>query len=354
MTKIVYEDFPGNTTEYSVNFEYLNRADVYVSSITEEEVLIEILTDWVWKDDTTIQFTEAPGGIIRIFRSTDIDEPISIFYPTVAIRAIDLNNNFDQLLFSLQEEQQSLIDLNVDIDNIEENIENLNDVIINTLQFVPVADVAALNAAALTDPDDLKGYEIKNSTDIDTLASPVIVDLPPAAGSNPGDDPVNGVYWNSGIVTRVFWVKASQHWKFILYYSGDADNRYQQMTLANPITPDPADYKDGTLWFDSSDANLYVLYNDGNSRQWVITNPLSAYGQIVTADDVYWTRDAATNTVYPKQSTDNISNNNGSAVISGTGDITLGTDKITLDATDGSAQFEGGCFNNSDYCTDTK
>ncbi len=343
MTKIVYEDFPGNTTEYAVNFEYLNRSDVYVGQITEEEVLIDIPTNWIWKDDTTIQFADPPGGIIRIFRSTDIDEPISTFYPTVAIRAIDLNNNFDQLVFSLQEEKQKIIDLNVDIDNIEDDLEQLTEIIVNTIQFVPVANVAELNAAALTDPDDLKGYEIKDSTNINTLSSPVIVDLPPAAGSNPGDDPVNGVYWNSGIVTRVFWVKNEQQWKFILYYSGDADNRYQQMTLSNPVTPDPADYKDGTLWFDASDANLYVLYNDGNSRQWVITNPLSAYGQIVTSDDVYWARDAANNTVYPKQSTDNIANNNGSAVINADGTATFADGDIEF--FDGGAAIYKGALN---------
>ena len=44
--------------------------------------------------------------------------------------------------------------------------------------------------------------------DIDTLANPVIELLPPGAGSNPGEDPVTGVYWNSGIVTRVQWIEA--------------------------------------------------------------------------------------------------------------------------------------------------
>ena len=146
MATLVYEDFPGNTTEYSVNFEYLNKSDVYVSSITEEEKLIEILTDWTWKDDTTIQFSVAPGGIIRVFRSTNIDEPISVFYPSVAIRAVDLNNNFDQLLFSQQEMSQDIDNINIEIDGIDKEIDSINDIISELAGVDILADVPELNA----------------------------------------------------------------------------------------------------------------------------------------------------------------------------------------------------------------
>ena len=308
MATLVYEDFPGDTTEYNVNFEYLDKSDVYVGQIDETENLTSITTGWTWKDDTTIEFTEAPGGTIRVYRVTDVDEPIATFYPTVAIRAIDLNNNFDQCLFRLQELNSGVDDITQDIDNIREDLEDLEDLISNSLQYEPVANVAELNAKAATDPDNLKGYEIQDSTDIDTLANPIIVGLPPTAGGDVGEDPVNGVYWNDGIVTRVQWQKTTQNWRFNFYYAKNGDNRYQQQTLAAPITPNPSDYKDGTLWFDSGDANLYVLYNDGESRQWVITNPLSAYGQIVTSDDVFWSRFAGENRVYPKNSSDSIGN----------------------------------------------
>ena len=116
MASLVYEDFPGNTTEYKVNFEYLERSDVYVGAITEDTEGVEILTPitqgWSWKDDTTIEFTQAPGGVIRIYRITNVDENYSTFYPTVAIRALDLNNNQDQAIFAIQELQsnQKLLD----------------------------------------------------------------------------------------------------------------------------------------------------------------------------------------------------------------------------------------------------
>ena len=330
------EEFaPNGTGIYGFAIEYIEQEDIQVS-LYDDGIADWVLTaqndatnPWIFLSLTQIQFTNGdPGVNIQIKRNTDINETEATFAFGSAIRAQDLNNNFEQSLFALQENNQDIVRIDGDIDTIEDEIVELNEIIVNTLQFVPVADVAALNEAAALGPENLKGYEILNSTDIDTLANPVIELLPPGAGSNPGEDPVTGVYWNSGIVTRVQWIEANQNWRFILYYSKDGDNRYQQLTLSDPITPDPADYKDGTLWFDSSDANLYVLYNDGNSRQWVITNPLSAYGQIVTTDDVYWTRNASTNTVYPKQSTDNIANNNGSAVIS----------------SDGAATFAGGAL----------
>ena len=116
MASLVYEDFPGTTTEYKVNFEYLERSDVYVGAITEDIEGVEILTPitqgWSWKDDTTIEFTQTPGGVIRIYRVTNVDENYSTFYPTVAIRALDLNNNQDQAIFAIQELQsnQKLLD----------------------------------------------------------------------------------------------------------------------------------------------------------------------------------------------------------------------------------------------------
>ena len=116
MASLVYEDFPGTTTEYKVNFEYLEKSDVNVGAITEDTEGVEILTPitqgWSWKDDTTIEFTQAPGGVIRIYRVTNVDENYATFYPTVAIRALDLNNNQDQAIFAIQELQsnQKLLD----------------------------------------------------------------------------------------------------------------------------------------------------------------------------------------------------------------------------------------------------
>jgi hypothetical protein len=214
------EEFaPNGTGIYGFAIEYIEQEDIQVS-LYDNGIADWVLTaqndatnPWIFQSLTQIQFTNGdPGVNIQIKRNTDINETEATFAFGSAIRAQDLNNNFEQSLFALQENNQDIIRIDANIDEIENEIVDLNEIIVNTLQFVPVADVAALNEAATLGPENLKGYEILNSTDIDTLANPVIELLPPGAGSNPGEDPVTGVYWNSGIVTRVQWIEANQNW----------------------------------------------------------------------------------------------------------------------------------------------
>ena len=325
-----FNDFSANPTKtnFDITFEYLEPSHVHVYTgynVETEEYETEISSGFT-VNGAQVTFDTAPNTALRIIRETPVDPAQAIYYASVAIRAEDLNNNQDQVLFALEEQRGSINSNDSQLDDIRDDIDDLNDLINNSIQFVNVKDVAALNAEAATDPDNLKGYQVLDSTGIDA-ASPEVLNLPPTAGGGAGEDPVNGVYWNAGIITRVQWNKSAQKWNFVFYYSGDGDNRYQQQTLAAAVTPDPDNYKDGTLWFDSGDGNLYVLYNDGKSRQWVITNPLSAYGQIVTSDDVYWNRDAAENRVYPKNTTDSVGND--------------ATGSAWSIAADGSATFKG-------------
>jgi len=39
-------------------------------------------------------------------------------------------------------------------------------------------------------------------------------------------------------------------------------------TIVSPTAPALGSHPDGTLWWDSETGLMYVLYNDGNSRQW--------------------------------------------------------------------------------------
>ena len=41
---------------------------------------------------------------------------------------------------------------------------------------------------------------------------------------------------------------------------------------------EPSDPKDGDLWWNTTDNTLYVYYNDGNTEQWVVTNPSGGEG----------------------------------------------------------------------------
>jgi hypothetical protein len=89
----------GSTTSYVLTFEYIDEDDVKVSldgSVT---------TAYSFANATTILFDSAPasGVAIRIYRDTDIDELKSTFFAGSSIRAQDLNKNFEQNNFAVQE-----------------------------------------------------------------------------------------------------------------------------------------------------------------------------------------------------------------------------------------------------------
>ena len=98
----------GSTTNYSFTFPYLEETDVKVR-------LNGVLTTaYTFANATTIQFNTAPaaGVAIRIYRDTDIDSVSATFFAGSAIRAQDLNENFLQNNYTVQEIQDRYIDKN--------------------------------------------------------------------------------------------------------------------------------------------------------------------------------------------------------------------------------------------------
>ena len=91
----------GSTTTYSFTFPYLNTADVKV----KVNGTTQNTTSYTLPTATTLQFNTAPsnGSTILIFRDTDNDAKKATFYPGSAIKAEDLNNDFDQILYTAQE-----------------------------------------------------------------------------------------------------------------------------------------------------------------------------------------------------------------------------------------------------------
>jgi hypothetical protein len=89
----------GSTTSYVFTFEYIDEDDVKVSldgSVT---------TAYSFANATTILFNTAPASdvAIRIYRDTNVDELKSTFFAGSSIRAQDLNQNFEQNNFAVQE-----------------------------------------------------------------------------------------------------------------------------------------------------------------------------------------------------------------------------------------------------------
>ena len=102
----------GSTTLFTFDFTYINRDDVYVELFNYTTRRWVATTDWTFSNAATIQFNTAPDAPadtdieaqnIRIARCTDIDSLFATFASGSAIRAQDLNFNFEQLQLAVQE-----------------------------------------------------------------------------------------------------------------------------------------------------------------------------------------------------------------------------------------------------------
>ena len=100
----------GSTTDFSFTFPYLNESDVQVT-ITDANGIPQSNTAFTFANATTLSFTSAPdsGRTIRIFRDTNLDNSVVTYFAGSAIRAEDLNDNQNQVLYSAQEVENNAI-----------------------------------------------------------------------------------------------------------------------------------------------------------------------------------------------------------------------------------------------------
>jgi len=98
----------GSTTNYSFTFPYLEESDVKVSL----DGVDQATTAYSFANATTISFDTAPGNnvAIRIYRVTDTDTARTTFFAGSSIRAQDLNDNNNQILYSTQETVNRRVD----------------------------------------------------------------------------------------------------------------------------------------------------------------------------------------------------------------------------------------------------
>mgnify|MGYP001387035825 CR=1 FL=1 len=89
----------GSTTNYSFTFEYLEQSEVKVTLDGANT------TAFTFANATTLSFTTAPanGVDILIYRDTNVDVVKATFFPGSAIKAEDLNENFKQNNYAVQE-----------------------------------------------------------------------------------------------------------------------------------------------------------------------------------------------------------------------------------------------------------
>ena len=94
----------GSTSEFSFTFPYLKQTDIKIR-VNAEDKLVGV--DWDVHTATSIKFKSgkipANGDEIKIFRDTDADQLTATFYAGSAIKSEDLNDNFLQNLYGVQE-----------------------------------------------------------------------------------------------------------------------------------------------------------------------------------------------------------------------------------------------------------
>ena len=89
----------GTKTDYTFTFEYIDEDDIKVSL---DDV---VTTAYSFANATTILFDSAPAldVAIRIYRDTNVDSLKTTFFAGSSIRAQDLNKNFEQNNYAVQE-----------------------------------------------------------------------------------------------------------------------------------------------------------------------------------------------------------------------------------------------------------
>ncbi len=99
-----------STTTYNITFDWLVTTDIKVSLDGVDQTLTDDYT--LESNNTQVEFVTAPGQdvAIRIYRDTDSDELSATFFAGSSLRAADLNNNFKQTLYSVQEVVSRFID----------------------------------------------------------------------------------------------------------------------------------------------------------------------------------------------------------------------------------------------------
>ena len=106
----------GSNLEYTFSFPYLKTEDVKVAlngvvqattKYTVSTSPTKITFNNTSVDSTYQESSGAPksGVTVRVFRDTDVDTAKAVYAAGSSIRATDLNNNEDQLLYAVQEEQ---------------------------------------------------------------------------------------------------------------------------------------------------------------------------------------------------------------------------------------------------------
>ena len=150
---VTQQEFLGNGAQvlFPFSIEYTTQDEI---TVEVDRVVKQLNTDYTYANATTIEFNSPPssGARILVTRTTDITAARAVFYPGSSIRSQDLNANFDQSRFSVQEWRDQKVPLYNAV--FPDRIDMGNNPIIN-----------------VEDPTNAQDAATKNYVDTTTVAS---------------------------------------------------------------------------------------------------------------------------------------------------------------------------------------
>jgi hypothetical protein len=177
----------GSNKLFSITFPYLDTADI---DVFLNGTLQTVTTQYTFANATTIEFVAAPanGAAVRIDRSTDDSALAATFFPGSSIKAADLNADFDQTLYVVQEINNKAVKLDDPLYVNKTYIDNAD-----ALKVTKAGDTMSGNLAMGGNKVTGLGTPIANAD----AATKVYVDTVTLAGNVPdgdrGDITVSGV-----------------------------------------------------------------------------------------------------------------------------------------------------------------
>lgn len=263
----------GSTVLYSFTFPYIEVSDVKVSVDGVDQTPI---IEYIFANATTVQFLTAPAvdTAVRIYRVTSNEDIQSVFYPGSAIRARDLNDNFAQALYVVQEAafasdsatadaaaaaaaaaqaavsadqaasdaalagadasvalakaNQAQGDAVTAVNTSQGALTTANsadaksDAALNAVLEVVPFDIVPTVADIPANPEDLQRVRVTDATGIESFS--------PLAGL-----PV-GFVGDPGISVEISWSESTSSWGYLGYTPIDPDDRYEGALNAFPST----------------------------------------------------------------------------------------------------------------------
>jgi hypothetical protein len=256
----------GSNKLFSITFPYLETTDV---DVYLNGTLQTITTQYTFANATTIEFVAAPanGAVVLLDRSTDDAALQATFFPGSSVKAADLNDNFDQTLYVVQE--------------INNKAVKINDPLYANKTYIDAADALKVNKSGDTMSGALamgtnKITGLGNPTNAQDAATKTYVDAADALKVNKAGDTMSGnLAMGGNKVTGLGAPAANADAVTKSYVDGYINTTYLGPLASDPSTrPGGATLQAGDQYFNTTQ-NIVKVWT---GTVWVIS---AAAGNIV-------------------------------------------------------------------------